>query len=199
MTLPAVIAKTIDYFESLPGIGPRTAARLTFYLLRTPRSFRSDFSAAIAALGEKITFCNQCFNVSEEDQCSICRDSRRDQDSLCVVEEPLDLMAVENSGYKGLYHVLGGVLSPLNNVGPDDLRIKELVDRVSAGNFKEIILATNPSIEGEATAMFIREKIKEQNSKLKITRLGRGLPVGADVEFADGETLSKSLEGRQEY
>ncbi|MFH1896357.1 MAG: recombination mediator RecR [bacterium] len=199
MILPEIVTKTIDYFESLPGIGPRTAERLTFYLLRTPHSFKNDFAGAIAALGEKVVLCQQCFNISEQELCLICRSGRREPDLLCVVEEPLDLIAVENSGFKGLYHVLGGALSPLNNVGPDDLRIKELVDRVATGNFKEIILATNPSIEGEATAMFVREKIKEQNAKLKITRLGRGLPAGADVEFADSETLSKSLEGRREY
>jgi len=195
--LPEVVVKLIDYFESLPGIGPRTAERLSFYLLRTPASFRSDFSKLIGGLEKEVTLCKHCFNISSHDLCAICESQGRDRETLCVVEEPLDLIAVENSGYKGLYHVLGGALSPLNNIGPDDLHIQELIDRVSKGDFKEIILATNPSVEGEATAMYIKTRLN--NYGVKITRLGRGLPVGADVEFADSQTLARSFEGRKDY
>lgn len=199
MLLPQSLTKLIDQFESLPGIGPRTAERLVFYLLRTPVSFRHSFADSIKSLSTRIQLCSQCFNISEDKLCSICSDIKRQQEILCVVEEPLDLIAIENSGYKGLYHCLGGALSPLNNIGPEDLRISELIERVNMGNTQEVVLATNPSIEGEATAMYIRDKLRNGNKKLKVSRLGRGLPVGADVEFADSQTLARSLESRQEY
>jgi len=195
--LPGIVVKLIDYFESLPGIGPRTAERLSFYLLKTPPSFRNEFSKLIAGLEKEVTLCKECFNISGQDLCVVCRSRQRDRKTLCVVEESLDLIAIESSGYKGLYHVLGGALSPLNNIGPDDLRIKELLDRVAGGGFEEIILATNPSVEGEATAMYIKDKLSPYS--IKTTRLGRGLPVGGDVEFADSQTLARSLEGRQDY
>lgn len=203
MNLPKPVSTIIEYFESLPGIGTKTAERLTFYLLNTPVEYKKAFSKALGELSEKVFFCKNCFNISDSEVCSICKDSSRNQKMLCVVEEALDLIAMEKSGYKGLYHCLGGALSPLNNIGPEELRIDELVKRVWEGEFEEVILATNPSLEGEATAMYIKSKLKTQSAKgkgeIKMTRLGRGLPVGADVEYADSQTLARSLEGRQEY
>jgi recombination protein RecR len=192
----------IESFEKLPGIGPKTAQRLTFYLLHVPQNQLDEFAEALAGLKKNTVLCSICFNVAEVDPCPICTDQNRNKSIICVVEQPLDVLAIEKTGdYKGVYHVLHGAISPLNNIGPDELYIKQLIDRIT--NYQlpitEIILATNPNMEGEATAMYIKKQLKTQNAKLKITRLGQGLPTGADLEYADEVTLSRALEGRREY
>jgi len=211
MNLPKPIKKLIDSFERLPGIGPKTAQRLTFYLLHVPQEMLDEFGGALINLKKDTVICSICFNVSETDPCPICADQNRDHSIICVIEQPLDILAIEKTGkYKGVYHVLGGAISPLNNIGPDELKIKELIERVEEWKsgrveIREIILATNPNMEGEATAMFIANeirKLKAQSSKLKdleISRLGQGLPTGGDLEYADEVTLQRALEGRREY
>jgi len=191
------VQNLIEHFQKLPGIGPKTAARLTYCLLRMPEEEVLSFSEAIVALRQKTIFCARCFNISESDPCKICDDINRDQKIICIVEEPLQVLALEKSGFKSIYHVLHGVISPLNNVGPEDLKIKELLGRMKDEEITEIILATNPTMEGEATAMYIKRLIK--NLGVQITRLASGLPVGGDVEYADAVTLSRALEGRREY
>lgn len=205
MKIPKAVEKLIASFESLPGIGPKTAQRLTFYLLHVPQRELDSFSQALKGLKSNTKVCSICFNVGEKEPCEICQDRNRDQSTICVVEEPLDVMAIERSdGYHGIYHVLHGRIEPLSNIGPDQLHIHDLLPRLKNGNISEIILATNPTMEGEATAMYIAKMIKESGSKnpgfekIKITRIGRGLPVGGDLEYADGVTLTKSLEGREE-
>ncbi len=193
----------IDAFESLPGIGPKTAARLAYYLLHVPQERLEKFGLALSRLRLETKECRICFNIGESDLCPVCEDEHRDKGVICVVEQPLDLLAFERSdGYEGVYHVLGGSLNPLSNIGPDELHISELIDRVKGGEVKELILATNPSMEGEATAMLIAHKVRHElrmtNEELRITRIGRGLPTGAEVEYADGTTLSRALEGRRE-
>ncbi len=197
------VQKVIDAFESLPGIGPKSAARLAYYLLNVPQERLEKFANSLARLRPDTKVCRICFNVGEAEVCSICEDGGRDKSIVCVVEQPLDLLAFEKAdGYEGVYHVLGGALNPLANIGPDQIRIAELLGRLRSGGIKELILATNPSMEGEATAMYIvhkiREELKIENGKLRITRIGRGLPTGAEVEYADGLTLSRALEGRRE-
>lgn len=206
-TLPFSIKKLISEFSKLPGIGPKSAQRLTFYLLKTPKETLKSFSEAIGQLKKGIVLCSICQNFAESNPCSICSDSRRDQTTICVVSEPLDVMALEHThDFNGLYHVLHGAISPINDIGPEDLKIKELLARIQdkKNKIKEIILATNPNLEGEATAMYIAKLLKPyteaQNSeKLKITRIARGLPVGGDLEYADEITLSNALKGRKEY
>ncbi|MBI4100433.1 recombination protein RecR [Candidatus Microgenomates bacterium] len=201
MILPKAIQKLIESFERLPGIGPKTAARLTFYLLHVPQEQLVDFAQALENLKKDTVICLTCFNISETDPCPICQNPQRDSSVICVVEEPLDLLALEKTGsFKGLYHVLHGAIDPLNNIGPDELHIHELFPRVKNG-VDEIILATNPSMEGEATAMYITNQLKNLAlaDSLKITRIGRGLPVGGDLEYADEVTLSRALEGRREF
>ena len=205
MLIPKPIQNLIEAFQRLPGIGPKTAARLTFYLFHVPQKELDRFSEAISSLKKKTVLCSTCFNVSETDPCQICSDENRDRTKICVVEQPLDVLAIEKSrSYKGLYHVLHGAIDPLNNIGPDELKIKELIGRVdewiSRGVEGEIILATNPNMEGEATAMYISQVIRESgNQDIRITRIGRGLPVGGDLEYADEVTLTRALEGRREY
>jgi len=208
MLIPKPIRDLIEAFERLPGIGPKTAARLTFYLLHVPQKELDRFSEAISNLKKKTVLCSICFNVSESDPCPICQDEMRDKSKICVVENPLDVLAIEKSGsYKGLYHVLHGAIDPLNNIGPDELKIKELLKRVQAPGIRaeEIVLATNPNMEGEATAMYIARQIRDLQPPtsdlrpLRITRIGRGLPVGGDLEYADEVTLTRALEGRREY
>lgn len=205
MLIPKPIQNLIEAFQRLPGIGPKTAARLTFYLFHVPQKELDRFSEAISSLKKKTVLCSACFNVSETDPCQICSDENRDRTKICVVEQPLDVLAIEKSrSYKGLYHVLHGAIDPLNNIGPDELKIKELIGRVdewiSRGVEGEIILATNPNMEGEATAMYISQVIRESgNQDIRITRIGRGLPVGGDLEYADEVTLTRALEGRREY
>ena len=205
MQIPRAINNLIEAFERLPGIGPKTAQRLTFYLLHVPQAMLDDFASALTNLKKNTVLCSICFNVSESDPCPICADASRDHSIICVVEQPLDVLALDKNGhYKGVYHVLHGAISPLNNIGPDELRIRELIDRIrrSQQGISEIILATNSNMEGEATAMYIARELaqfKIQNSKFKISRLAHGLPVGGDVEYADEITLQRALEGRREY
>ena len=224
MKIPKAIQNLIESFEKLPGIGPKTAQRLTFYLLHVPQGELDQFSNSVQNLKTGTIICSTCFAVDESDPCSICSDSTRNKSMICVVEEPLDVLALEKNGkYHGLYHVLHGKIDPLNNIGPDEIYIKQLLERISGNQseIREIILATNPTMEGEATAMYIAKQIKTSSSakastgakamadksegqvklktELKITRIGRGLPTGADLEYADELTLQRAMEGRSKY
>jgi len=200
MRLAKPIRKLIESFEKLPGIGPKTAARLTFYLLHVPESQLEEFALALSNLKKETVLCSICFNISETDPCPVCMDQSRQKELVCVVEQPLDILAIEKTGnFSGTYHVLHGAISPLNNIGPDEIYLKPLLDRVKNNNLAEIILATNPNMEGEATAMFIKKSIGGINEKVKVTRLAHGLPVGSDLEYADEVTLSRAIEGRKEY
>jgi recombination protein RecR len=196
---PAPVTKLIDEFSRLPGIGPKTASRLTFYLLRHPAQQTAALAEALRELHQKVVFCSQCFNIAESDPCPVCGDEHRDRSLICVVEEPLDVLAIERTrDYHGLYHVLHGVIAPVEGIGPEDLKIAELVEHVRASNdgVREIIIATNPNLEGEATAMYIARQFQAES--IKITRLARGLPMGGDLEYADEITLSRALSGRSE-
>uniref|UniRef100_A0A7C4R2S1 Recombination protein RecR n=1 Tax=candidate division CPR3 bacterium TaxID=2268181 RepID=A0A7C4R2S1_UNCC3 len=197
--LPNSIKNTIEAFASLPGIGPKTAQRLAFYLLRCDRKVSEDIGQAILDLKRNISICPECQNISEGQSCAICSDDNRDRSIVCVVEEPLDILAFEKSGYfKGLYHVLQGAISPVDGIGPDDLKIKELLERIGRSTeIKEIILATNPTTEGEATAMYIHRLISPLG--ISVTRIARGIPFGGDIEYADEVTLNKAMEGRKAY
>jgi len=195
--VPKPIQNLIEAFERLPGIGPKTAERLTFYLLHAPLEQAESLAKAALEMKEKTKICSICFNIGEEDTCSICSDESRDRQTLMVVENPLDVLALDKANYKGLYHVLHGVISPLENIGPEQLHIRELLPRLKDGSVKEIILATNPTMEGEATAMYLQRLISPLG--VTITRIARGLPVGSDIEYADETTLSRALEGRKEY
>lgn len=206
MKIPKAIEDLTSSFEKLPGVGPKTAQRLTFYLLHVPQYELDNFAASLQNLKNKTVVCSTCFTISETDPCDICSDPSREKETICVVEEALDVIALEkNKKYHGLYHVLNGRIDPLNNIGPDEIYIPQLLDRVKGEGerVKEIILATNPTMEGEATAMYIAKKIKDQKSNLKneikITRIGRGLPIGSDLEYADEVTLQRAMEGRQEF
>lgn len=197
--LPKPIENLISQFERLPGIGPKSAERLTFYLLKTKKDKLAEFAKSISGLMEGITICSICQNTAEQNPCAICKDKNRDRSIICVVEEAQDALVLENTHeYNGLYHILHGAISPMNNVCPEDLRIKELLNRVQKSNeTEEIILATNPTLEGEATAMYISKLLKSPG--LKITRIARGLPSGGDLEYADNITLANALNGRKEY
>jgi recombination protein RecR len=196
-TTPQPVQRLIEAFSRLPGIGPKSASRLTYYLIRSQSDEAIELSDALRELREKIQFCSICFNITEHSPCPICESEERDRNVICVVEEPLDVMAIERTReYRGLYHVLHGAISPMDGVGPEDLRIRELADRVLNSSVKEIILATNPSLEGENTAMYIQRKLIAPG--IKITRLARGLPMGGDLEYADEVTLARALEGRRE-
>ncbi len=199
--LPKSIEKLIESFQKLPGIGPKTASRLTFYLLHVPQQELDIFSESVKNLRLKTVYCSKCFNVGESDPCVICASLDRDGNTICVVESPIDILSLERTGkYKGVYHVLHGVLSPLNNIGPDEIRIAELIIRIKKNPLiTEVLLATNSNMEGEATAMYIVREIKSQDLKVKITRLAQGLPVGGDLEYADDVTLQHALDGRKEY
>ena len=189
------VARLIEEFNKLPGIGPKTAQRLTFYLLRMPAEEARGLAEAIVEVKERIGFCSTCFNITESDPCWVCRGAR-DRSMICVVEEPLDVLALERTGhYKGLYHVLHGAISPMEGIGPEELRIRELLGRLGEG-VQEVILATNPNLEGEATAMYLSKLLTPLGAK--VTRLARGLPVGGDLEYADEVTLTRALEGRRE-
>ncbi len=192
----------IDEFGRLPGIGPKSASRLTFFLLRQDHADQIEaLSQALTELRERTRSCSNCFNITEEDPCRICRDSGRDSSVLCIVEEPLDVIAIERtSRFHGRYHVLGGVISPVEGVGPEDLHIAELLERVRMAQppLREIILATNVSLEGEATAMYVQRQLSAVDPGLRVTRLARGLPMGGDLEYADEVTLARALEGRRE-
>jgi recombination protein RecR len=201
MRIPTAIQNVIESFEKLPGVGPKTAQRLTFYLLHVPQHELDRFSQSVQHLKTKTVICSMCYSVDEMDPCSICGDPRRDNSIICVVEQPLDVLALEKSGkYRGLYHVLHGKIDPLNNIGPEEIYILQLLQRVKQdSHVKEIILATNPTMEGEATAMYIAKQLKVDDRGLKVTRIGRGLPIGADLEYADSSTLDRAMEGRSSY
>ncbi|RMF32104.1 MAG: recombination protein RecR [Chloroflexi bacterium] len=195
--MPEPITRLIEEFSRLPGIGPKTASRLTFYLLRAPAEQSLALAEALEQLKSRTQLCQVCFNITEESPCPICADEDRDRGLICVVEEPLDLWAIERTGsYRGLYHVLHGVISPMEGVGPEELKVRELLVRVRAGGVREVILATNPSLEGENTAIYLQRKLIPLG--VRVTRLARGLPVGGDLEYADEVTLTRALEGRQE-
>jgi recombination protein RecR len=191
------ISRLIEQFNKLPGIGPKSAQRLTYYLLRAPAGEVGALADAIINLKERLALCSVCLNITDSDPCSICRNEERDHTKICIVEEPIDILPLERTKkYSGLYHVLHGVIAPGDGIGPDELKIKELLSRLNDGVVTEVILATNPNLEGEATAMYIQRLIAPLG--IRITRLARGLPYGADLEYADDVTLSRALEGRQE-
>ena len=194
------VAKLIEAFNRLPGIGPKTAQRLTYHLLRAPDVEARALASALVAVREEVVFCERCFNISDAPLCPICRDPGRDQARLCVVEEPLDVLAIERTGeFRGVYHVLNGAISPIDGVGPDRLTIRELLDRVdevaATAPYTEVILATNPTLEGEATAMYLDERLAGKVGS--VTRIARGIPVGGDLEYADEVTLIRALQGRR--
>ena len=194
---PAPVTRLIEEFHKLPGVGPKSAQRLTYHLLRMPAAEARALAEAILDVKERITFCSVCQNVTDSDPCRICASDRRDRTIICVVEEALDILAVERSGsYAGLYHVLHGAISPMDGIGPEDLKIGELLSRLRSGEVTEVILATNPNLEGEATAMYLTRLLRPLG--VKVTRLARGLPVGGDLEYADDVTLTRAIEGRQE-
>ncbi len=214
MKIPKAIKQTIEAFERLPGIGPKTAERLTFYLLHVPQGELDRFAQSVQKLKTDTVICSECFSVGESDPCDVCSDNKRDRSIICVVEQPLDVVALEKSGkYNGIYHVLHGKIDPLNNIGPDEIYIRQLLERIKketeepeGTKVKEIILATNPTMEGEATAMYLASQLKAQHPQflpagrqVKITRIGRGLPTGADIEYADPTTLDQAMMGRSEY
>jgi len=193
----APVVRLIEEFHKLPGVGPKSAQRLTYYLLRAPEEEARALAQAILEVKEKITFCSICENVTDSDPCLICVNSERDCSMICVVEEPLDILALERTrSYNGLYHVLHGVISPIDGVGPEHLKVEELLERLKGGSVQEVILATNPNLEGEATAMYLDRLLRPLG--VRVTRLARGLPSGADLEYADDLTLTRALEGRQE-
>ena len=191
------LAKLIEQFERLPGIGKKTAQRLTYYVLQLSDEDAKEFAEAIVNAHDKIKYCKVCKNLTDQDLCHICRNSSRDKSIICVVEDPRDVVALEKTGeFFASYHVLHGAISPLNGIGPDQLYIKELLNRISSGEVKEVIMATNPTVEGEATAMYISKLLKPLG--VKVTRLAYGIPVGGDLEYADEVTLSRALMGRSE-
>ncbi len=197
-SLAPPVARLIDQLHKLPGIGPKTAQRLAYYLIRMPAQEAHDLAEAIGSVKDRVGFCSRCQNITESDPCSVCADPSRDQTRLCVVQEPLDVLALERTNvFRGLYHVLHGVIDPMNNIGPADLRIREMLMRIADEPIEEIVVATNPTVEGEATAMYIRQIAQPLGPK--ITRLARGLPVGGDLEYADDLTLTKAFEGRQSF
>lgn len=205
MKMPKPISDLIESFERLPGIGPKTSQRLTFYLLHFPQEELEKFARSLVGLKTGTRLCTICKNVTEDEVCNVCKDSGREKNTVAVVASALDAFAFEKTGFKGVYHVLHGIIDPLNNIGPDEIFIKELVDRVkllAEEGDAELILATNTSMEGESTAMYISKIIRDAGvpeEKVKITRIARGLPVGGDIEYADDITLSRALEGRSKY
>lgn len=193
--VPEPVTRLIDAFSRLPGVGPKTASRLTYYLLRAPDELSQTLATAIEELKTKTRYCSICYNITEEDPCAICADRERDASQIVVVEDPLDVLAVERTGaYQGRYHVLHGAISPMDGIGPEDLKIRELLRRVEAGGVLEVIVATNPGMEGDATAMVLQRQLA--SSGVKLTRLARGLPTGGDLEYVDSVTLLRALQGR---
>jgi recombination protein RecR len=193
-----VINNLIQEFNKLPGIGPKSAQRIVFYLLRSGDEQGKFLAEAILALKRKITLCSTCCNVTESDPCAICRSDKRDRSQICIVEQPQDILALEHTGiYQGMYHVLHGAISPTEGIGTEDIRVRELMNRLNDGSVKEIILATNPNLEGEQTAMYLSHLITPLG--IKVTRLARGLPFGTELEYADDVTLTRAIEGRQEF
>ncbi len=197
MYYPEPIAKLIDSFTRLPGVGSKTAARLAFHVLRMEEDNVVEFAKALVSVKRNLLYCSVCCNITDTDPCRICQDKSRDTSSICVVQEPKDMIALERmKEYNGMYHVLHGAISPMEGIGPDELRVAELLNRLADEQVQELILATNPNIEGEATAMYLSRLVKP--FELKVTRIAHGLPVGGDLEYADEVTLSKALEGRRE-
>jgi len=195
--IPEPVTKLVEAFSRLPGVGPKTASRLTYYLLRSPDELSLGLADALKNLKEQTQFCSVCGNITVDDPCPICADERREKTMVAIVEEPLDVIAIERTGsFSGKYHVLHGAISPVNGIGPDDIRIKELVERVDGGDILEVIIATNPGMEGDATAMYIQRELEGKG--VRITRLARGLPVGGDLEYVDSVTLTRALQGRSE-
>ncbi|NLE52030.1 MAG: recombination protein RecR [Chloroflexi bacterium] len=195
--MPQSVTQLIEAFSRLPGVGPKTASRLTYYLLRAPDELSQTLADALADLKSKTRYCSVCFNITEQDPCPICRDESRDASQVVVVEEPLDVLAVERTGaYDGRYHVLHGAISPVEGIGPEDLKIRELLARVEGGEVREVIIATNPGMEGDATAMYVQRQLAPTG--VRVTRLARGLPTGGDLEYVDSVTLLRALQGRQE-
>jgi len=194
----APVARLVDEFHKLPGIGPKTAQRLTYYMIRMPEEDARSLAEAIIAVKERVILCSQCFNITEADPCGICSSPTRERSRICVVEEALDVLAMERThSYKGLYHVLHGVISPMNGIGPEDLKIAPLLERLKGNEVEEVILATNPNLEGEATSMYVHRLIEPLG--MRITRPARGLPMGGDLEYADEVTLAHAMEGRQDF
>jgi len=194
----ATLERLIEHFAKLPGIGKKTAYRLAYHVLQAPADAARALAEAIIAVKEKIRFCSSCFNVTDDDPCPICRSSERDHSLICVVEEPHDVLAFERAGsFRGVYHVLGGVFAPLDGIGPEDLKIAELVARVKSDGIKEIIIATNPTSEGETTALYLAKILRPLG--VAVSRIARGLPMGGDVEYADANTVIRALEGRTEF
>ncbi len=190
------ITRLTRVLTKLPGIGEKTATRLAFHILGAPEAYARDLAQAVLDVKEKVRFCSVCLNITERDPCNICRDENRSEDVLCVVEEPNDLHIIEKTGaFQGRYHVLHGVISPLDGIGPDEIKIAELLERLKDGRVKEVIVATNPVVEGDATALYLSELIKPLG--IRVTRIARGIPVGGDLEFTDGATLINALRGRQ--
>ena len=202
-TLPEPVVRLIEALSRLPGVGPKTAQRLTYHLLRAPAAEARALAAALLAVRDEIVYCSTCFNIASQPVCAICLDAARDDERLCVVEEPLDVLALERTGaFRGRYHVLHGAISPMDGIGPDRLRIAELLDRVlrraeEGSPYAEVVLATNPTLEGEATAMYLAERLTP--AARSITRIARGIPVGGDLEYADEVTLVRALQGRREF
>lgn len=199
MILPEPIQNLINALERLPGIGPKSASRLAFYFLRADESLSSELAESLTGLKDKIAFCSECFNITDagRERCEICENPKRDASIICVLEDALDVLALERMGaYQGKYHVLQGVLNPIEGIGPDDIKIRPLIERVARGGVREVILATNPSMEGDATALYIGQRLAPLG--VSVTRLARGLPMGGDLEYADQSTLLRALQGRQE-
>ena len=195
---PEPITRLIEAFHRLPGIGPKSAQRLAYHILRVPAAEAEALASALTDVKARIRFCSSCLNITETDLCGYCTDDRRNPELICVVEQALDILAVERTGaFKGRYHVLHGILDPMSGVGPEHIHVRELLQRVQGGEVREIIMATNPSLEGEATAMYIHRLIGPLG--VRVTRLARGLPSGADLEYTDNVTLARALEGRQEF
>lgn len=203
--IPRPVQKLIEEFSKLPGIGPKTASRLTFYLLKSPKEEIEHFADVLKNMAESLVFCERCGNIAEKSPCAYCLDTEREPYLLAVVEEPLDILALEKARFRGKYHVLGGAISPVDGVSPEDLRINQLIPRIDQEEFKEIILSTNPTLEGEATAMYVSQVIESACSsgkiktKPRLTRIARGLPMGGDLEYIDEITLEKALEGRKDF
>lgn len=193
--VPAPVTHLIDAFSRLPGVGPKTASRLTYYLLRAPQEVSESLANALLEMKANTRFCSRCWNITESDPCPICQDTGRERTVVAVVEEPLDVLAIERTGgFNGLYHVLHGAISPVNGIGPDQLKVRELVQRVQSETLLEVIISTNPGLEGDATAMYIKQQLEPLG--VKITRLARGLPTGGDLEYVDTMTLIRALQGR---
>ena len=197
MSLPEPLARLIEHLQRLPGIGAKSAQRLAFHLLKSPRDEVETLAEAMRDVKDRVTYCSICGNITDADPCTYCADANRDHRLICVVEEPQNVTAIEKTrGFKGTYHVLMGALSPLHGVGPDDLKIKGLLERVGAGSIEEVILATNPNVEGEATAIYLARLLKPLG--VRVSRIAMGVPVGSDLEYADEITMQKSMEGRRE-